>query len=197
LITSVDFQKLQLPEERYTEYKLDLVKRLQAMPGVESAAEAMLVPFGGSTWNDDVINEGSDGDAGVAWLNYLGQGYFQTIGTPLLAGRDFNDRDTATWRYYQIRLCPQDSQRRRSATARGFTHEPPGKPGLFTKLWESQPIINSRIARGIFALHVFPGHSAGKTRPRQSHPDSLVAALNQPHCLDEANHRRYESQHRP
>ncbi len=96
LITSVDFQRLQLPEERYTEYKRDIVKRLQAMPGVESAAGAMLVPFGGSTWNDDVITEGSDDDKGVAWINYLGPGYFQTIGTPVLAGRDFDDRDTAT-----------------------------------------------------------------------------------------------------
>ena len=56
----------------------------------------MLVPFGGSTWNDNVINEDSDADAGVAWTNYLGAGYFQTVGTPLLAGRDFDDRDTAT-----------------------------------------------------------------------------------------------------
>ncbi len=96
LITTVDFDRLKLPEERYTEYKRDLVKHIQAIPGVESAADAMLVPFGGSTWNDDVINEGSDQEAGVAWMNYLGPGYFQTIGTPLLAGRDFNDRDTAT-----------------------------------------------------------------------------------------------------
>jgi len=32
----------------------------QAIPGVESAAHAMLVPFGGSTWNDGVLLEGSD-----------------------------------------------------------------------------------------------------------------------------------------
>src|SRR6266404_1509432 len=96
LITSIDFTRLQLPEERYTDYKRDLVKRVQAIPGIESAAHAMLVPFGGSTWNDNVINEGSDQDAGVAWENFLGPGYFKTVGTPLLAGRDFDDRDTAT-----------------------------------------------------------------------------------------------------
>jgi putative ABC transport system permease protein len=96
LVTSVDFDRLHLPEERYTEYKRDLVKHVQTMPGVESAADAMLVPFGGNTWNDEVLLEGSDQDAGSAWMNYLGPGYFQTIGTQLLAGRDFDDRDTAT-----------------------------------------------------------------------------------------------------
>ena len=96
LVTSVDFGRLKIPEERYNEYKRDLVKRVQSIPGVESAAHAMLVPFGGSTWNDNVINEGSDQDAGVAWENFLGPGYFKTVGTPLLAGRDFDDRDTAT-----------------------------------------------------------------------------------------------------
>jgi hypothetical protein len=72
------------------------VKRVEAIPGIESAAHAMMVPFGGMTWNDNVINEGFDQDAGVVWENFLGPGYFQTIGTPLLAGRDFDDRDTAT-----------------------------------------------------------------------------------------------------
>jgi putative ABC transport system permease protein len=131
LITSVDFQRLQLSEERYTEYKLNLTKRLQAMPGVESAASAMLVPFGGSTWNDDVINEGSDQDAGVAWLNYLGQGYFHTIGTPLLAGRDFDDRDTAT--SVKVAIVNQAFVRKILKGAdplgkRFRIHEPPGKP---------------------------------------------------------------------
>jgi len=131
LITSVDFDRLHLPEERYTEYKRDLVKRVWAMPGVESAASAMLVPFGGSSWNDNVLTEGSDTDAGVAWINYLGPGYFQTIGTPLLAGRDFDDRDTAT--SVKIAIVNQAFARKilKGADPLGKTfriHEAPGKP---------------------------------------------------------------------
>jgi putative ABC transport system permease protein len=131
LVTSVDFTHLQIPEARYTEYKGDLVKRVQAIPGVESAAHAMLVPFGGSTWNENVINEGSDQDAGVVWENFLGPGYFQTIGTPLLAGRDFDDRDTAT--SVKVAIVNQAFARKilKSADPLGKRfriHESPGKP---------------------------------------------------------------------
>jgi predicted permease len=131
LVTNVDFQRLQIPEERFTEYKRDILKHVQAMPGVEFAASAMLVPFGGSTWNDDVILEGSDQDAGVAWENYLGPGYFQTIGTPLLAGRDFDDRDTAT--SVKVAIVNQAFARKIFKGAdplgkRFRIHERPGKP---------------------------------------------------------------------
>jgi predicted permease len=131
LVTSVDFGRLHIPEERYTEYKRDLVKRVQAIPGVESAAHAMLVPFGGSTWNDNVINEGSDQNAGVAWENFLGPGYFKTVGTPLLAGRDFDDRDTAT--SAKVAIVNQAFARKILKVAdplgkRFRIHEAPGKP---------------------------------------------------------------------
>jgi predicted permease len=91
----------------------------------------MLVPFGGSTWNDTVINEGSDQDAGVAWENFLGPGYFKTVGTPLLAGRDFDDRDTAT--SVKVAIVNQAFVRKILKGAdplgkRFRIHEPPGKP---------------------------------------------------------------------
>ncbi len=131
LVTSVDFGRLKIPEERYTEYKIDLVKRIEAIPGVESAAHAMLVPFGGSTWNDNVINEGSDQDAGVAWENFLGPGYFKTVGTPLLAGRDFDERDTAT--SVKVAIVNQAFARKILKVSdplgkRFRIHEAPGKP---------------------------------------------------------------------
>ena len=131
LVTTVDFDRLHLPEERYTEYKRELVKHVQAMPGVESAADAMLVPFGGSTWNDEVLNEGSDADAGSAWMNYLGPGYFHTIGTQLLAGRDFDDRDTATSVKVAIvnQAFVQKILKGADPLGKRFRiHEPPGKP---------------------------------------------------------------------
>jgi putative ABC transport system permease protein len=132
LITSVDFKRLQLPEARYADYKREIVKHVSSIPGVESAAAAMLVPFGGDTWNDNVITEGSDEDKGSAWMNYIGPGYFHTMGTPLLAGRDFDDRDTPT--SVKVAIVNQAFVKKiLKGTAdplgkRFRIHEPPGQP---------------------------------------------------------------------
>jgi predicted permease len=131
LITSVDFNRLQMSEDHFVEYKREIAKRMQAMPGVESAAQAMLVPFGGSTWNQNTLTEGSDEDKGVVWMNYLGPAYFQTVGTPLLAGRDFDDRDTAS--SVKVAIVNQAFVRKilkntEPLGKRFRLHEAPGKP---------------------------------------------------------------------
>lgn len=132
LVAGVDFERLHIPDERNSEYKRDIVKRIQAMPGVEFAADARMVPFGGNSSNDNVLIEGSDVDKGVSWLNYLGPGYFETIGTPLLAGRDFNDRDTVT--SLKVAIVNQAFVRKildgttNPLGKRFRIHEPPGKP---------------------------------------------------------------------
>ena len=96
LVASVDFDRLHLPDTRFYEFKRQIIERVEAVPAVESVAGSIMVPFGGSTWNDSFLLEGSDEEKGVAWENYIGPNYFKTLGTPLLAGRDFDDRDTAT-----------------------------------------------------------------------------------------------------
>jgi putative ABC transport system permease protein len=132
LVAGIDFERLHIPDERNTEYKRDIVKRIQAMPGVEFAAHARMVPFGGNSSNDNVLTEGSDVEKGVSWLNYLGPGYFQTIGTPLLAGRDFNDGDTAT--SVKVAIVNEAFVRKildgtTSPLGKRFRmHQPPGKP---------------------------------------------------------------------
>ena len=132
LDVAVDFERLHIPDERNIEYKRDIVKRIQALPGVESAADARMVPFGGNSSNDEVLIEGSDVEKGVSWINNLSPGYFQTIGTPLLAGRDFDDRDTAT--SVKVAIVNEAFVRKiLDGTAnplgkRFRIHEPPGKP---------------------------------------------------------------------
>jgi predicted permease len=95
LITSVDFTHLNVPSERRTEFKRNLLDRVRAIPGVASAADAFLTPIGGNYSNDEVLGDTPDKKLTDTWLNYVSPGYFATLETPLLSGRDFNDGDTA------------------------------------------------------------------------------------------------------
>jgi putative ABC transport system permease protein len=131
LVTSIDFGRLHIPEDRFVAYNREIVKHVQAIPGVDSAAGGLMVPFGGETWNDSILLEGSDEEKGVAWENFVGPGYFHTLGTPFLAGRDFDDRDTAT--SVKVAIVNQAFTRKffkgQDPLGKRFRlHEPPGKP---------------------------------------------------------------------
>lgn len=95
VIAHVDFSKLELPKERRQEYKRELLDQLRAVPGVESVAHATIVPMSGSGWNDRVDIPGANPPkSGVPMFNRVSPGYFQTLNTSFLAGRDFDGRDT-------------------------------------------------------------------------------------------------------
>lgn len=76
-----------------------IVEALRAIPGVRSAAFSVVTPISGTTWQLTVQVDGykprSERDSGV-YYNFVSPNYFRTLGTPLITGRDFNDRDTAT-----------------------------------------------------------------------------------------------------
>ena len=70
----------------------DLDDRLRAMPGVVNIAETYTTPLGGSFSDTDI--EVDHEFVGNAYVNRISPGYFATLGTPLVAGRDFDVRDT-------------------------------------------------------------------------------------------------------
>jgi predicted permease len=97
LITSLDLTKLDLPVTRRQAFKRGLLERLRSTPGVDSAAEAAIVPTSGSSTNRMVWMDDSDsGQAKSSWFNWVSGDFFKTMRTPLLAGRDFDSRDTPT-----------------------------------------------------------------------------------------------------
>jgi predicted permease len=93
LTVGLNFMRLRIPAERRSMFQRELVERIRAVPGVADAAGARIVPLGGSTWNEEVGIEGSTDSPDSANFNQVGPGYFRTMGTPVLAGRDFDDRD--------------------------------------------------------------------------------------------------------
>jgi len=94
---------LALPRTRYPDehasraFYQRLLERLEAMPGVQSAAVAVSLPPDRVTVTDNFTAEGQQYDIGqsapVGTLMVASASYFRTLGIPLLAGRLFDDRD--------------------------------------------------------------------------------------------------------
>ena len=95
LVADIDYSRLKLPKERRISYKLDLLNQIRAIPGVAGAATTQIVPVSGNSWNDDIELSGSHKKA-LPWFNQVTPGFFRTMGTSLIAGRDFNDQDDAS-----------------------------------------------------------------------------------------------------
>src|SRR5205814_1691465 len=97
LVADLDFTQLHVPQQMRNGFKQQLVDRMQELPGVQSAAEASVVPVSGNGWNDTVHTDASGQDVReVANFNRVTPGFFKTLETPILRGRDFGAGETIT-----------------------------------------------------------------------------------------------------
>ena len=86
------------PEQRLQTYQ-EIENRLRALPGVISASRSWNTPISGQGWHGFLHPDSPNpptGEASLTYFNSISPGYFETLRTPLLAGRDFNDQDTKT-----------------------------------------------------------------------------------------------------
>jgi predicted permease len=96
---------LVLPGAKYKEesqcaaFYNDLVQRVKAYPGVESAAAVNFIPLGGSNSSDSYLVEGvpepAPGQENEGRYRVCTPDYFRTMGIPILKGRGFTDQDKA------------------------------------------------------------------------------------------------------
>jgi putative ABC transport system permease protein len=94
LITGIDLSKPGIPAERRSALTQDLVSRIRNAPAVEDAAGTNLTPVSGEGSSNAVWIDGKDPSSGQeVWLAAVSDGYFSTMRTPMLAGRDFNSSD--------------------------------------------------------------------------------------------------------
>ena len=99
LIAYVSFYRLHVPEARRELFQRDLLERVRAIPLVESAATTTNVPLSGSSWTLGVRRTTARGEqTGSSKFTWVSPGYLRTMDVALLAGRDFDGRDTATAR---------------------------------------------------------------------------------------------------
>jgi len=96
LIVSANLSNAGYTPETFGTARRELLSRFRALPGVQSAAASQVTPLSGSSWNDFIKVDGyveKSKDDALVYFNEVTDGYFTTLGTQIVAGRDFNDRD--------------------------------------------------------------------------------------------------------
>jgi len=93
---NIDIGAGKYPKERRPFVYAELLERLRSQPGIRSVAEVAIPPISGSGWNEGVRPDASTADSKNSFFNRYGPGYMKTMGMTLLAGRDFDPRDTLT-----------------------------------------------------------------------------------------------------
>jgi putative ABC transport system permease protein len=97
LVGNLDLSHLNLAAGRRQQFKRELVERVRAIAGIDSAADTAIVPISGSGWNESILIEGREKEkSAMSNFTRVTPGYFRTMKTPFQAGRDFDDHDTAT-----------------------------------------------------------------------------------------------------
>jgi predicted permease len=108
----VQLLRISIPEaqvrepERVLRVQNEMLEKLAAIPGVASVAFSSGAPLEGFNSNDVVYAEGKTYAAGeipaIRRLRFVSPGFFQTTGTPLVAGRDFTWTELYEKRYVAI-----------------------------------------------------------------------------------------------
>jgi predicted permease len=83
-------------EGRRTAVPVDLVDRLRRVPGVVTASVSTHTPLSGSIWSEPAVPAGQPiPNRDNAFFVGAGPGFFTTLRIPLVAGREFAERDAA------------------------------------------------------------------------------------------------------
>ena len=92
LLLSVDLGERRYDEARGKQFYSELLARVYGLPGVRSAALVYVVPMGGRRGGNDITARPGDKPVQVDF-NIISDKYFQTVGLPLVRGRNFNAGD--------------------------------------------------------------------------------------------------------
>ncbi|HEX4164701.1 MAG TPA: ABC transporter permease [Bryobacteraceae bacterium] len=91
-VSILAFQQSHVAPDHYKDFQRQLLNELRSIPGVVNAATTTNIPLLGGSWGH-VVRVGSiEGDSKFTWVS---PSYFDTMGIPLITGRDFNAADTS------------------------------------------------------------------------------------------------------
>ena len=93
----ISLPRMQYDNARATRFFVDLIDRVHALPGVQSAAYGLCAPVSGGCNATDVTFPGkppvAPGQEPLTGVHWASPELFETIRIPLLRGRTFTDRD--------------------------------------------------------------------------------------------------------
>jgi predicted permease len=99
LLVSIDPTLVGFRGNRCMNFYRQVTDAVEALPGVRSASLSALPPMTAAEWRTGIFVEGHVPGAhqkDTAHVNYVGPHYFRCLGIPLLQGRGFTMRDTAS-----------------------------------------------------------------------------------------------------
>jgi putative ABC transport system permease protein len=93
IAVDLDLRPGHYSKDRLPEIYREMLERLRVRTGAASAAQVGWTPVSGDGWNESTWADGSSAAHQDCNYNRAGPGYFKTMDTAFLAGRDFDDRD--------------------------------------------------------------------------------------------------------
>ncbi len=93
LAASFDMSRIAKGPDEIRSYRKQLLELVRNTPQVEATGFTSTLLIGGGMWSLGIKTQG-DPTSGSRFT-WIGPGYLQTLETPLLAGRDFNEHDAA------------------------------------------------------------------------------------------------------
>ncbi len=97
LIAKVDVLPAGVPKERRRALFAEMLDAVRQTPGVMTASSSVMTPishFGWNEWTYPIGKQAASREDENVYLNRVSAGYFHTMGTPLLLGREFSEKDS-------------------------------------------------------------------------------------------------------
>ncbi len=90
----VDLRAAHYPKDRIAEVRRRMLEKLVEKTGAIAGAQVDMTPVSGSGWDQNTWADGASGPRVDSLFNRASPGYFRTMGTTFVAGRDFDPHDT-------------------------------------------------------------------------------------------------------
>jgi predicted permease len=155
------------PAEKTTRFLDEIARRTAALPGVVSASYTDAVPLAGGNRSDAFHVEGQAAPETNTELYMAGPGYFETMGTRLVAGRGFGNEPVNGPKLAVVnealarRLFPNTNPIGRRVSGRGVTYQIIGVVKNIKSRFlgeEYRPVLYRRLAQDIAEDPSFTGY---------------------------------------